>query len=319
MTAWNYQKGLHETGNGIYSYLQPDGSWGWSNSGLIVDGGEALLVDTLFDAPMTRDMLSTMQRATGIAAEDINTVVNTHANGDHTHGNGLCSHAEIIASEAGAREMSAFGPEQLAAMLRAAPGMGEVGAYLIEIFGPFDFNDVAEKLPTKTFNDKMTLRIGNKSVTLQEVGPAHTRGDILVFVDEDSSVFTGDILFIDGTPIMWAGPVSNWLAACDLIIEKRPEVIVPGHGPITDVAGVKRVQDYLRYIDQEARKRFDAGMDVREAAFDISLTDFESWTDAERIAVNVDTLYREYQGDTSAPDTLQIFTLMAEIHRSRRK
>ena len=59
MTAWNYQKGLQETGNGIYSYLQPDGSWGWSNSGLIVDGGQSLLVDTLFDAPLTREMLST--------------------------------------------------------------------------------------------------------------------------------------------------------------------------------------------------------------------------------------------------------------------
>ena len=53
MAAWNYQKGLQETGNGIFSYLQPDGSWGWSNSGLIVDGGQSLLVDTLFDAPMT--------------------------------------------------------------------------------------------------------------------------------------------------------------------------------------------------------------------------------------------------------------------------
>lgn len=106
MPAWNYQQGLHETGNGIFSYLQPDGSWGWSNSGLIVDGDQSLLVDTLFDAPMTREMLKIMEDATGIAAAEINTVVNTHANGDHTHGNGLCTRAEIIASEASAREMA---------------------------------------------------------------------------------------------------------------------------------------------------------------------------------------------------------------------
>ena len=105
MTAWNFAKGLQETGSGIYSYLQPDGSWGWSNAGLIVDGDASLLVDTLFDAPLTRDMLKVMQDATGISPEQIGTVVNTHANGDHTHGNGLCTHAEIIASEAGAREM----------------------------------------------------------------------------------------------------------------------------------------------------------------------------------------------------------------------
>ncbi|EAR22294.1 MBL fold metallo-hydrolase [Nitrococcus mobilis] len=318
MADWQFQKGLHETGNGIYSYLQPDGSWGWSNAGLVVDGDQSLLVDTLFDAPLTREMLSTMRDATGIPAEKIGTVVNTHANGDHTHGNGLCTHAEIIASEAGAREMETFGPERLQQIMQAAPHLGETGEYFLEIFRPFDFSDVAEKLPTKTFNGAMTLTVGDKQVDLVEVGPAHTQGDVLVFVPGDSTVFTGDILFIDGTPIMWAGPVSNWLKACDLIIDREPEIIVPGHGPITDVTGVKRVQEYLAYIDAEARKRYDAGMEAKEAAFDISISDFESWTDAERIAVNVSTLYREYSGSTDAPNTLEIFTLMAEIKRSQR-
>ena len=319
MTAWNFTRGLHETGNGIYGYLQPDGSWGWSNSGLIVDGDQSLLVDTLFDAAMTREMLKIMQDATGIHADDIGTVVNTHANGDHTHGNGLCTHAEVIASRAGAREMEAFGPEQMKALMDAAPGLGELGEYLIEIFGPFDFGDVSEKLPTQTFSGEMKLKVGDKTIRLIEVGPAHTRGDVLVFAEEDNTVFTGDILFIDGTPIMWAGPVRNWLDACDLIIEHNPDVIVPGHGPITDIAGVRRVRDYLSYVDREARKRYDAGMSVRDAAHDISLSDFDSWSDAERIAVNVHTLYREYRGDARAGDTTEIFTLMAEVHRARRK
>lgn len=319
MAAWNYQKGLIETGNGIYSYLQPDGSWGWSNAGLIRDGDQSLLVDTLFDASLTREMLGIMQDATGIAAENIDTVVNTHANGDHTHGNGLCTGAEVIASEAGAREMEAFGPERMLQMMENAPQLGDTGKYFIEIFGDFDFADVAEKLPTRTFTGKIDLTVGDKNIELVEVGPAHTRGDVLVFVDHDKTVFTGDILFIEGTPIMWAGPVKNWLDACDLIIERNPEVIVPGHGPITDIHGVERVKDYLSYIDEEARKRFDAGLTAREAAHDISLTDFESWTDAERIAVNVDTLYREYRGDQSPPNTLEIFGLMAELHRAQRQ
>ena len=319
MTTWNYQKGLVETGNGIYSYLQPDGSWGWSNAGLVCDGDQSLLVDTLFDASLTREMLNVMQDATGIAAESINTIVNTHANGDHTHGNGLCTSAEVIASEAGAREMEAFGPEQLEHMMKMAPELGDTGKYFMEIFGSFDFANVSEKLPTQTFSGHIEMSVGDKHLELIEVGPAHTRGDVMVFVDHDQAVFTGDILFIDGTPIMWAGPVRNWLHACDLIIERNPGVIVPGHGPITDIHGVRRVQDYLSYIDAEARKRFDAGMSVRDAALDISLADFESWTDAERIAVNVDTLYREYRDDHSAPNTLEIFGLMAELHRAQRK
>ncbi len=313
---WSYKKGLHDLGNGTYGYLLPDGSWGWSNAGLIVDGDQSLLVDTLFDAPLTREMLSAMADATGITAERIDTVVNTHANGDHTHGNGLCTHAEIVASEASAREMAGFGAEQLHALLMAADGLGDVGAYVKEIFGPFDFGDVAERLPTKTFSGTLELNVGERNVELIEVGPAHTLGDVLVAVDGGRTIYTGDILFIDGTPIMWAGPVANWIAACDLIAARNPEVVVPGHGPITDVAGVSQVKAYLNYIDAEARKRFDAGMSARDAAFDIALADYSAWSDSERIAVNVAALYREYGADEAPLDTMTLFSLMAELRKN---
>jgi len=300
----------------MYAWLQPDGGWGWSNAGLVVDGGESLLVDTLFDARLTRDMLASMADAAGVKADEIGNLVNTHANGDHTHGNGLCTNAEVIASTASAREMEVTTPEVMQGFINAAPSMGETGEYIQAIFGAFDFNDVAEKLPTKTFSGEMQLQVGGKNVNLTEVGPAHTRGDVLVHVPADRTVFTGDILFIEGTPIMWAGPVANWIRACDLIIEMDAEAIVPGHGPITDTKGVKKVQEYLNYINQEAQKRFDAGLSVRDAAHDISLGDYEAWGDAERIVVNVDTLYREFDATKEPTDIGELFSLMAEIKRS---
>ena len=53
-------KGLHEVADGCHAYLQPDGSWGWSNAGLIVGDGASLLVDTLFDLKLTQRMLDSM-------------------------------------------------------------------------------------------------------------------------------------------------------------------------------------------------------------------------------------------------------------------
>ncbi|MGP1283911.1 MAG: MBL fold metallo-hydrolase [Parasphingopyxis sp.] len=318
MTAsshWSYRRGLHDLGSGNWAWLQPDGGWGWSNSGLIVDGDQSLLVDTLFDATLTAEMLGAMADATGLSGDDIGTVVNTHANGDHTHGNGLCRHAEIIASDASAREMAEVDAAMLHTMMTAAPGLGPTGRYLLDIFGDFDFANVAERAPTKTFSGELGLTVGDKRVSLIEVGPAHTAGDVLVHLPDDRIVYTGDILFIDGTPIMWAGPVGNWIAACDRILAMDVEAIVPGHGPIADKADVRKVQEYLRFIDREARRRFDAGLSVRDAAHDIALGDYASWIDAERIAVNVDTLYREYRGDRSAPDIVGLFSLMAELRR----
>ncbi|HEY5072564.1 MAG TPA: MBL fold metallo-hydrolase [Caulobacteraceae bacterium] len=310
---WAFTRGLHDLGGGLWAWLQPDGGWGWSNAGLIVDGEESLLVDTLFDMTLTREMLAKMADATGLDAEEIGTVVNTHANGDHTHGNACCAKAEIIASAASAAEMEEVTPAMMTAFLAAAPGLGATGKYIIDIFGKFDFAAVVERAPTRTFSGELELKVGDKAVHLIEVGPAHTRGDILAHVPKDRAVFTGDILFIDGTPIMWAGPVGNWIAACDRILSMDVDIIVPGHGPITDKAGVRRVKDYLAFCDLEARKRYDAGLSVRDAAHDIALGDFASWGDAERIAVNVDTLYRQYRGDASRPETMKLFGLMAEL------
>src|SRR6201995_1899727 len=76
-----YTKGLHELGDGLYAYLQPDGGWGWSNAGLITGGGTSLLVDTLYDLRLTRQMLDAM--APVAERHPIDAAVNTHANPDH--------------------------------------------------------------------------------------------------------------------------------------------------------------------------------------------------------------------------------------------
>lgn len=312
MTKWSYTKGLHDIGNGAWAYLLPDGSWGWSNAGLIVDSGQSLLVDTLFDERLTGEMLSTMKNATGIGGREITTLVNTHANGDHTFGNRLVEQAEIIASKASAEEMDEMPPQMMAEMIRQAPQLGEAGKFLQEIMAPFHFDGIELVAPTRTFSDRLDLKIGNKEVQLLEVGPAHTKGDTLVYVPSDRVIYTGDILFIGGTPIIWAGPVKNWIKACDLIVDLDVDVIVPGHGPITDKNGVRQVRAYLDYIDRETRKRFDAGMPFDEAAKDIALAEFGAWSDSERIVVNVHSLYKEYSGSDEESDVVGLFGMMAD-------
>jgi glyoxylase-like metal-dependent hydrolase (beta-lactamase superfamily II) len=105
-----YQKGLVGLADGAFAWMQPDGGWGWSNAGFVTDGDRSLLVDTLFDEPLTAEMLRALEDASGISPDEIGVLVNTHANGDHTHGNGLVPNAEIIASKASAEEMAEISP-----------------------------------------------------------------------------------------------------------------------------------------------------------------------------------------------------------------
>lgn len=312
MMKWQYTKGLHDLGKGVYAYLQPDGSWGWSNAGLVVDGEKSLLVDTLFDLELTQEMLCTMRSATK-AAESINTLVITHANGDHHYGSQLVRGAEIIASKACAEELDETPPQMLAELKKSASNMGDLGRYFVQCFGPFNFDGLTPLKPTRTFEGRLEVKVGNKEVHLIEVGPCHTRGDIIVFVPDPGVVFAADILFIGGTPLMWVGPVANWIRACDLMLEMEAEIFVPGHGPITDKEGVKSIKGYWEYLRGEARKRYDRGMSADEAIADIDLTPYELWGDAERIVVNVHTLYKEFSGDTSPANTVELFGSMAKL------
>ncbi|MGK0290990.1 MAG: cyclase [bacterium] len=343
MAKWNYTEGLHSIGNGVFAYLQPDGSWGWNNAGLIEDSGHSMLVDTLFDLKQTGKMLRQM-RATTSSARNIQAVINTHANGDHCWGNQLVSGAEIISSRKGALEMEEFRPETMAKLMKIArilDASGNVGKvitqilkklglsqfdvireaapFVLEAFQDFDFNGIRLVSPTKTFDDQLDIHVGNKMVRLLEVGPAHTHGDILVHVPDDRVIFTGDILFIGGHPIVWAGPVSNWIKACNLMLEMDVESVVPGHGPVTDKDGVKQVRDYLQYIHDEAKKRYLSGMCVEEAVRDITFEDYDSWGESERIAVNLRTLYREFSGDCSKPNIMVLFAEMSKLWKDRKK
>ncbi len=308
-----YSLGLHEVADGIHAYLQPDGGWGWSNAGLVVGDGTSLLIDTLFDLRLTQNMLDAM--ASVVVGAPIDTVVNTHANGDHCYGNQLVVGAEIIASAATAHEMSEVPPSMLAA-LNNAPG--EVGDLFRHFFGEFVFDGIELVLPTRTFEGRFECEVGGRVVELVEVGPAHTQGDTLVFVPDAKAVFTGDILFIGGTPVVWVGPLDNWIAACDLICDSDVDHIIPGHGPLTDKAGVVAIRDYLQYVNSEATQRFEGGMDAWDAARDIALNGFSQWGEFGRLAVNVDTVYRSLDGAHKSPDVVTQFKRMfaLEQHRS---
>ncbi len=307
-----YEHGLHELGDGCFAYLQPDGGWGWSNAGLVVGDGSSLLVDTLFDLHLTAAMLESMASAT--RAAPIATVVNTHANGDHCYGNQLVAGAEIVASSAAAHEMTEVPPAMLAA-LNHAPG--EVGELFRGFFGDFDFDGIELTLPTRTFDGRLELEVGGRVVELIEVGPAHTAGDSLAHVPDAKTIYTGDILFIGGTPIVWAGPLSNWIAACDLILGMDVETVVPGHGPLTDKSGVAAVRDYLAFIEEQATQRHAAGMDAWDAARDIALNGFGEWGEWGRISVNVETVYRSLDPAHQSPDVVEQFRRMAQLERGR--
>src|ERR1700754_937452 len=257
MPTTTYSKGLHDVGSSVYAYLQPDGGWGWSNAGLIVDGEQTLLVDTLFDLRLTREMLDAMKAAVPAAAA-IDVLVNTHGDADHTFGNQVVGGAEIVASARAAEEMvGGISPEVLEQIVAAAPTLGVAGEYFTRAFGAFDFTDVRVVPPTRTFTRELSLTVGDTAVELIELGPAHTGGDAVVHVPSQRVVFSGDVLFSGVHPVVWDGSVGGWIEACERLLALDVDAIVPGHGPISGKDEVRALRDYLMYVEAAAVAGFD--------------------------------------------------------------
>jgi cyclase len=305
-----YQRGLQELGDGLYAYLQPDGGWGWSNAGLVTGEGSSLLIDTLFDLRLTREMLAGMDPIT--KRNPIGQAVNTHGNGDHWFGNELLPDGiPIFATTAAIGEMQSVPPSTVHALFNELDLGPEFDVFARRTMRRFDLASITARLPTSAFDGRHELVVGGRRVELIELGPAHTHGDAIAYVADADVVFTGDILFVDGTPILWAGPVANWIAACESILRLDARIVVPGHGPVAGAASVHAVVRYLRYVRDEAYARFEAGMDADDAADDIDLADFSDWRDPERIVVNVETLYREFDASRPVATAPALFARMA--------
>jgi 2-keto-4-pentenoate hydratase/2-oxohepta-3-ene-1,7-dioic acid hydratase in catechol pathway/glyoxylase-like metal-dependent hydrolase (beta-lactamase superfamily II) len=306
-----YTRGLHQVADRVWAWTLPDGGFGWSNAGLVAGNGASLLVDTLFDLALTREMLDAMKPITDQAP--ITDALITHSNGDHTHGNQLLdASVRIIAAKGTAQEIAHGMPPEMLTMVQTAD-LGPIATkFARDRFGHFDFSGIKVRNADQTFDNDLTVDIGGRQVNLLNLGPAHTAADSVVHVPDAGVLFAGDLLFIGCTPIVWAGPIANWVAACDAMIALDAHTVVPGHGPVTDPDGIRAVRGYLVHIAEQAEAAYRKGLSVTEAAETIDLGEYATWLDAERVVVNVYQRYRELDPDTPQQETLALLVMQAE-------
>jgi cyclase len=269
---------IQQVSEGIYAYLQPDGSWWLNNTGFLASRDGVISVDATSTERRTRAYLDAIATVTD---RPVRTLVNTHHHGDHTHGNYLFGGATIV------------GHERCREAIFGTPMPPSAGVWTDVDWGPLELAP-----PFLTYTDGVTLWSGDLRCEVRYVGtPAHTTNDSIVHIPERSVVFAGDLLFNGGTPFALMGSVSGWIEVLETVL--RPlgaRTLVPGHGPVCGPGVIDDVLAYLRFVQRTAREAKAEGLSPLQAARAVDLGEFKDLLDAERIVGNLHRAYLELDG-----------------------
>ena len=218
----------------------------------------AVIVDTMAFPIQGRRIRDLAERLGGGPTQ---AVVNTHYHADHTHGNPAWpTGTRIVATE-------------------------RTRAYLERFDSAFWEDSIAGSVPNDLFTDRHELRIGGKTIRSFYLGRGHTGGDLVVLFVEDRVLHTGDLFFNRRYPnidLEAGGSVQQWAETLDRVLALNFDQVIPGHGPVTDRAGLLGFQRFIAELAAFARDSVAAGKSLEET---LAAADFESDGAFEQISI----------------------------------
>ncbi|ACP37194.1 MBL fold metallo-hydrolase [Saccharolobus islandicus] len=288
----------------VYAFIQPNGDWFLSNTGVIIGKNYAIVVDSLTNEKMTKQFISEIRKVTD---KPIKYLINTHEHEDHLWTNHLFPNAITICHK-NCRE-------------KVVEGMKRGSNPYEKLFTTIDFSGYKYTPQEVVIDDEMRIFIDDDEVRIAYVGYAHTISDIYVYVPNKKVVFTGDLLFSPPcTPFALMGYIQGYINTLENLANLNAEVYVPGHGEVSyDRKTLYESRDYLIFVRDEARKLMKNIDDPIRAAYEVNLGKYEEWISKERIIGNLARAYSELKGNPPASKLENIDKILVEMVKYREK
>lgn len=294
---------IQDLGNGVYAFIDVDGGWFRSNSVAVDMGGYTLLIDTQYNGPRTRSLLEAIN-SLGLPQPSL--VVNTHHHGDHTFGNHLVKAPKIMHKRAA---------ERLEALAPIAPGLYQ------QLFPHLDFTDSRYTRPEIVVDNGILIQGERGTARVTYEGPAHTVGDLVVWLDWARIAVVGDLVFNGVTPLAIDGSVAAWEERLRSLRERLEGwTIVGGHGPPAGVEVVDLLSKYFRHVLGATRMLAEEGLeDPLEIALKATPGPLQGWREEERLVLNVARALMDLQGRPPGEPVEDLPGLAARLVEYRRR
>src|SRR3954463_16571644 len=210
------------------------------NVGIVVGTRATLVVDTGLGP---RNGETVRRIATGLSRTNELYVVSTHFHPEHALGESAFPDTiKLIRGRAQQQDIDEFG----LALAKTFASRSPVNAELLA--------NAAYRKADVLFDREYTLDLGGVRVRLLSLGPTHTRGDTIVWVEGDRILFAGDVV-MNRTFVAFASPYSSvkaWLADFDPLEPLRPVTVVPSHGPVGDASLIAEQRTMMTAIQSRA-------------------------------------------------------------------
>ena len=250
--AEDYAMAAREVAPGVYAVITPARDFpnpqnkGWnSNAAFVLTGDGILVVDTGSSQAIGQALRKVIR---GVSPAPIRWIVNTHGHGDHWLGNEAVANAdtEIITST------------------RVAERIRNEQDYWADLFNDMTEGatgtDARARVPTTLLDGPSSRTLGGTRVELLLSGSSHSPGDVLVWLPESKTLVTGDVAYAGRTPGTFESDIPQWIRFLGELEALAPQTVIPGHGEMTDAAGVTQMRRFLEVLWNTVRRGYEQGL-----------------------------------------------------------
>jgi cyclase len=280
------------------------------NVGIYVTGAGVVVIDDQYE-DMAQGIVDQIRTLT---TEPIRYLVNTHYHSDHTGGNGVfLKLGEVVAHHSVRPRLLEYPavvrntfPRLIQGFQNEKDGIADpddayrqalekdLGLLKFFVDAANAFKPETAAPPGLTYDGRVTLWVGGHPVEVMHVAPGHTDGDSIVWLPEEKVVHMGDLLFNGIYPFvdtLGGGSVEGMIRSIDVVLQTVPPdtKVIAGHGPVTDLTGLRRMRSFLADLRTKVRLEVERGASRGDAVRRIRMDDYPEIKPAFRTLGNVVT------------------------------